>query len=124
MIALLLLASCARDPNAPPEIRYDHQVCDHCGMLISDPTYASALVTREGQTFAFDDPGCLLAYMMDHPASYAHLWFSDGSRWYTESEVAFQTGQPSPMGSGLHAVPKGTPGALSVGEASSRVVGR
>lgn len=115
---LALLGACARDPNALPDISYDHEVCDHCGMMISDPATAAAIVTRDGNTFAFDDPGCLFRFVVEHPQPAAHLWFSDGTRWYTESEVAFRTGGTTPMGSGLMTVPKGTPGALGVGEAS------
>lgn len=125
MTPLLLLAfACARDPNAPPRIQYDHEACDHCGMLISDPAFAAALTTPDAVTFSFDDPGCLFSYVVAHPAKYTHLWFSDGTTWYNEATVAFVTGATTPMGSGLQAVPAGTPGAISVGEASNRVVGR
>lgn len=124
LVLLSLLAACSRDPNAPPELHYDKEACDHCGMLISDPAHAAALTTPKGETLGFDDPGCLFSYMMKHPEKYTHMWFSDGSRWYTEAEVGFSTGATTPMGSGLQAVSKATPGAISIGEASSRVVGR
>lgn len=125
MTALLLLLACGRDPNAPPDLAWDRQACEHCAMLVSEPRHAAAIVTRDGRTLAFDDPGCLFQYVMKEKPSVAHLWFHDsaGDGWFTESQVAFTTGGETPMGSGLLAVPVGTPGALSVGEASGRVLG-
>lgn len=117
-----LMWACSRDVNAPPEIRYDHEACDHCGMLISDPAFSAALTTPDGDVLGFDDPGCLFRYVMDHPAPYAHMWFHDGTTWLMESQVAFTTGAVTPMGSGLKAVVAGTPGGLSVGEASGRAI--
>lgn len=123
-LALLVVTACGRGADEAPEIQYDHEACDNCGMLVSDPAHAAALVADDGKTFSFDDPGCLFEFVVKHPAHYTHMWFSDGQRWYTEAEVGFSVGASTPMGSGLHAVPLGTAGALSVGEASSRVVGR
>lgn len=122
--ALGAAPACKSDPNAPPKIAWDHVACDHCGMLVGDPAHAAALVTREGETKVFDDPGCLFRYVVERKPSVAAMWFSDGETWYRESQVAFATGYTTPMGSGLHAVPVGTPNALSVGEASARALAR
>lgn len=119
----LLLAACARDPNAPPSLAYDHVACSHCSMLVSEPRYAAALVTRKGETLAFDDAGCLFRYVVANHPSVEHLWFhGEGDAWFTEADVGFTVGGLTPMGSGLTAVPAGTPGSLSVGEASSRAL--
>lgn len=119
-----LLASCATDPNKPPDIAWDHVACDECGMLVGDPAHAAALITREGSTKVFDDPGCLFRYTVENAPSVSAMWFTDGKAWYRETQVGFTTGAVTPMGSGLQAVPVGTPGALSVGEASVKALTR
>ena len=65
---------------APPNILLGQDVCDVCGMIISDDRYAAGLVVgNDGgyETRAFDDIGCLLAYEDEHPdeavaARYVH----------------------------------------------------
>jgi copper chaperone NosL len=123
---LVALLPCSPDPDAPPTVRFDLDACTDCGMLVSDPAYAAALVTKEGQTYLFDDPGCLFHYVVTQAPHVATMWFHDAAddRWLREAEVAFQTGTRSPMGSGLRAVPAGTPGALSLGAASALAVSR
>ncbi|GDX79070.1 hypothetical protein LBMAG42_08810 [Deltaproteobacteria bacterium] len=123
-MTLLLALACASDPNAPPVVHYDLDACADCGMLVSDPAYASAIVTKDGKTLAFDDPGCLFHYMVTKLPDVRGMWFHDGAadHWLRESEVGFVPGSTSPMGSGLKPAPVATPGALSVGEASSQVL--
>lgn len=122
MILMLLLA-CATNPDAPPEVQFDHEACTHCGMLVSEPRYAAALTTNDGKSVHFDDAGCLFRYVLDEHPSVRHMWFhGEGTTWLNESEVAFTVGGTTPMGSGLVAVPAGTPGAIGVGEASGRAL--
>lgn len=121
MLISLLLACGSGD--GPPEIHYDTDPCDLCGMVISDPASAAALVTDAGATFTFDDPGCLISYRATHPDPNSRAWFSDGARWYPQAEVAFLVGAETPMGSGLHAVPAGTAGAITLEEARARLLG-
>lgn len=122
MILSLPLA-CGVDPTKPPEIAWDHEACTECGMLVGDPAHAAALYTRAGDRKVFDDPGCLFKWVAENAPSTAAMWFTDGTAWYRETQVAFRVGEATPMGSGLHAVPVGTPGALGLGEASGRVLG-
>lgn len=119
MITLLL--ACATDPNAPPEVAFDHVACDHCSMLLSEPRHAAVLRERQGKERYFDDPGCLFTFVMEKHPAIAQMWFHTEHGFVREDEVAFSTGAHTPMGSGLLAVPVGTPGAVGVGEASTRV---
>lgn len=119
---MILLLACATDPDAPPEIAWDHDTCASCRMLVGDPAHAAAIVTRDGHTLTFDDPACLFRYVVDQRPEIARMWFSDGARWYREDEVAFAHGGTTPMGGGLVAVAAGTPGSIGVGEASAEVV--
>ena len=120
---LTFLLACAVGPDAPPEILYDHVACAHCAMLVSDPESVAALTETGGATRIFDDPGCLLRYMAAEHPSVRHLWFHHGNQWFSEGDVAFRGESGlTPMGSGLVAVAVGTPGALTVGEASGRIL--
>jgi nitrous oxide reductase accessory protein NosL len=67
---MLVPAGCGDTPAiAPPEILFGQDVCDVCGMIISDDRYAAGLVVgREGsyETRSFDDIGCLLMFEDEH----------------------------------------------------------
>lgn len=123
MILAILLGACSPDLDAPPDIRWDHAVCTECGMLVSDPAYAAALVEKNGKVHPFDDTGCLFKYILEQRPDLHAMWFHDSTqdRWLRESEVAFTPGHLSPMGSGLMPVGIGTPGSIGVGEASALV---
>lgn len=126
MLVALLLA-CATDPHGPRPIAWDHAACDHCGMLISDPRYGAEIVARDGTVLEFDDPACLFRHIEQHPMPIRDVYFRDAQAsedvWLSSMAVSFVADDGAPMDGGLAAVPAGTPGALSFGEASSRVLG-
>ena len=62
---VMAAASCSSsDPTAPPTVYYGQDVCDMCGMIISDERFAAAMiVTADGNRIKsrlYDDIGCLL----------------------------------------------------------------
>lgn len=82
--ALLALAvsaaACGRaaDAPAPPEIVYGEDVCDACGMIISDARFAAATIVEvDGVSEArrFDDIGDMLAYHAAHPEFTVRRWY-------------------------------------------------
>ena len=117
-LAFALIRAQAPGSGVRPII-WDHETCANCGMTISDHRFACQLQTRSGQTYDFDDPGCLLTFVSDkHPevrAIYFHALNSEG--WIKASDAAFVRGQSTPMGYGRGAVPAGTPGAISLDQA-------
>jgi copper chaperone NosL len=60
----ILLAACGGNSTEPqpPEIHYNEDVCDACGMLISDARFAAATVEDDGTARKFDDIGDLVAF--------------------------------------------------------------
>ena len=63
LIFALALAACGRAPSAeptPPTIHYGEDICDICGMIISEERYAAAYVTKDGVGHVFDDIGDLV----------------------------------------------------------------
>lgn len=84
VVALLalaaLVAACgpAADTLAPPEIVYGEDVCDACGMIISDARFAAATIVEvDGaqEVRRFDDIGDMLAYHADHPEWTVRRWY-------------------------------------------------
>lgn len=121
MILLFALACSRPDATRPPDISWDRDACAWCSMLVSDPRHAAAIVTTDGNTLPFDDPGCALHYLAEREPPVLQTWFHDANGWRTSRDVAFRTGELTPMGSGLTAVPPGTPGAISLDEARRRL---
>ncbi len=123
-LALLLLAgiACGR-PEGPRAIVWDREPCTHCHMLISDPAFAAQLESKDGDLPAFDDPGCLLAYLSRHRDRIGRIWFHHlkEDRWIPGDRVAFVRVPRSPMGYDLGAVDAGTAGALSLEQAEALV---
>jgi copper chaperone NosL len=115
---LLFLAACGGTtvtPGTPPAIVYGEDVCDHCGMIISDERFAAAIVLQTGaQRYAyriFDDIGDMLAFVQSanqeegdtsEIVSYFVHDYVD-HKWLNAQEAHFvQTATlPTPMGSGV-----------------------
>jgi copper chaperone NosL len=53
---LFFLCSCNPDPEP---IKYGHDNCEHCKMLISDHNYGAELITQKGKIFKYDSIECL-----------------------------------------------------------------
>ncbi len=112
LLGVLLLALAACGPRStepqPPEIVYGEEVCYACGMLISDPKFASATVLASGESLAFDDAGEMFSYHMNHPEKQVAAWFVHdyGTEDWLRGETAFYVQSDSlhtPMGGGLAA---------------------
>jgi hypothetical protein len=109
-------------PEGPAPVAYDRASCTRCRMLIGEPAFAAQIQWSSGDVSLFDDPGCLLLYLDEHPGEVRALWFHHvrEDRWIPGDRVAFAPASPTPMGYGLGAVDAGTPGALSRAEALAR----
>lgn len=114
LVPLLLLTACARGQTAikPPEIHYGQDLCDECGMIISDPRFASGFVYEVSQgryeSHRFDDIGNMLLFMQKHPdlpivAWYVHDYASE--EWLDAAQAYYVSSQElhTPMGHGLAA---------------------
>jgi copper chaperone NosL len=115
-----------RPPEGPQPVAWDRVACARCGMLVSDPRFAAQAHTRGGAVLDFDDPGCALLWAHEHEADLHALWFHDleAERWLRRGEAGFVPAQPTPMGYGLGARPRGSDGALTPDEALAFVLDR
>ena len=69
LIALVILAACGGGPATPEpaKIHFGETMCTDCGMIISQPKFASSFAYEESEgrfkSLAFDDIGDMLGYM-------------------------------------------------------------
>lgn len=78
VLSCLLLAGCLSTQDAtprPPEIVYGQDLCEACGMIISDAKFAAATITLDNQPHKFDDIGDMVVYHMEHPEEQVRAWF-------------------------------------------------
>jgi len=78
-IALLFtVSSCGT--NGPPVIDLGKAECAFCRMNVMDPQFASAIVTKQGRTYTFDSPECMVQHVADGAIAeeqVAGWWVSD-----------------------------------------------
>jgi len=93
------------DLTQPPDIRYGEDICDQCGMIISEPRFAAGYITAEGETRRFDDIGDMIVYHMEMGEDVAVFWVHDfeTAEWLRadEATLAYIENLITPMGSGL-----------------------
>lgn len=118
-----LLAACGgvESPDAPVDIRWDRDVCDRCGMVISDRRFAAQL--RGGPknaAYKFDDIGCAVTWLNGQAwggDAAIRLWVADseaaaGPRWLEARAARYMSGKVSPMGYNLAAVGAAAAGSV------------
>ena len=114
LIALVILAACGGGPATPEpaKIRFGDTICAECGMIISQPKYASSFAYAESEgrfkSLAFDDIGDMLMFASEHPTwtirrRYVHDYAS--AEWLPAETARFVRSPEirSPMGHGLAA---------------------
>jgi hypothetical protein len=118
-----LLAWGQADPQGPVPIVWDQEACAECRMHVGEPRFAAQLQTADGLVLNFDDPGCALRFIARTGPRVRALYFHHAKEetWLKHTQTAFVPSSPSPMGYDLAAIPKGSPGALSLQEATLRV---
>ena len=97
---------CSARADGPPRIEVDRIPCAHCGMLISEPTFAAAYRAPHGDARVFDDIACLLeAASHEQDRSGLRFWFHDAasSQWIDGGIATFvkSASMKTPMGGGI-----------------------
>jgi len=108
--AVALLAGCG--PRGPRPIALGAESCGHCHMTIADPRFTAEAISTTGKITAFDDVGCLAAWLGESSAPVASTWvtsFVDRHNWLSaDSAVYLRTDSlRTPMASGLIALRPG-----------------
>ncbi len=114
LIALVILAACGGGPATPEpaKIRFGETICTECGMIISQPKYASSFAYAESEgrfkSLAFDDIGDMLEHMRTHSDLIpVGVWVHDydSEEWIDADGAYFvdSAAIKSPMGHGIAA---------------------
>lgn len=111
-LILTTLAAAVLVGCGPAEIRpvdlFPEDECAHCRMSVSDPKFASEIVTQKGEVFKFDDLSCLDKFRKNrNDLAIAAIFVKDfeTANWLRyENSIIVDTGVATPMGSGKIAV--------------------
>jgi copper chaperone NosL len=106
LFVLLAACSSAAGEIQPPEIHYGEDVCDACGMLISNAKFAAAAVEADGTAHKFDDIGDLVSYYGKHDGAKAYFVHDYLSEKWLRAEAALFIASPqiqTPMAHGIAA---------------------
>lgn len=105
-----LLSACATQSGEPqpPTLAIGRDVCDACGMIISEARFAAATVTTDGKTFKFDDAGEMFNYHAQKPELPVRAWFVhdyNSQNWINGLSAFYVLSKDikSPMGTGVAA---------------------
>ena len=111
LLVIFVCAGCtpAQGEVKPPEILYGEDICEICGMIISEARFASACVTTDGQEHIFDGIGEMLVFYHDQEQDtilqcFVHDYVTEG--WLVAEEATFVLSDNihTPMGFGIVAV--------------------
>lgn len=105
LLSLLLLVACGREPaSGPAGVKWDRDVCERCGMVISDRSFAAQVRDADGRVHRFDDPGCAALWLDEHAEQAAprEIWVRElaGDDWLDARGAYFVRAPGSPMGYG------------------------
>lgn len=104
MFMLLSACGAAIDFDAPPEIRYGEDICEHCNMIISEDRFAGAYYTVDGEQRLFDDLGGMATYYNLNQEDVAQFWVHDyeTKEWLDAASAFFAGGEfYTPMSFGI-----------------------
>lgn len=77
-------------------------MCSFCRMAVSQPRYAAEIVDKDGNVYKFDDIGCMVRFLKEHPPQGAAIFVRDytGAGWISAPEALYVRAEsiPSPMG--------------------------
>lgn len=101
--SLLALNGCGPSEIKPVDI-YPEDMCSQCRMAISEPVFASEIITTDGDVFKFDDLGCLEKFQeksgeLKIAATFVKDYETKNWLLYEHSTIV-QTSLQTPMGSG------------------------
>jgi hypothetical protein len=87
------------------DIKPKEYQCSECNMDVEDLDYMAEIITEEGNTFFFDDIGCVVLWLKNHTPKITrivtkthdtHRWIDAQKAWYSRTDT-------TPMGYGFAA---------------------
>lgn len=109
LLLVVLFSACSQEPA---EMHYGSDECAHCKMMITNPQFASQVVTEKGKALKFDAIECMAVYQQQHSDELkgAKLWvnnYENPGQWLLAPNAQFVKSEvvKSPMGESLLAFP-------------------
>lgn len=109
LLLVVLFSACSQEPA---EMHYGSDECVHCKMMITNPQFASQVVTEKGKALKFDAIECMAVYQRQHSDELkgAKLWvnnYENPGQWLLAPNAQFVKSEvvKSPMGESLLAFP-------------------
>ncbi len=103
----------------PLPIKPGHVNDTQCKMIITDTTHAAEVVAPNGNTWFFDDPGCMILWLEDKPfKTQATLWVKavDTGKWIDAKKAWYTRTDNTPMHYGFGARETKSEGLISFEE--------
>jgi len=87
-------------------IKANEYSCKTCNMLIEHMDYATQAVKKEGETYFFDDIGCMVHWLEKNTDPIVKIYVKtlDIHQWVEAKKANYSRIAPSPMGYGFAAV--------------------
>lgn len=127
----LVLSGCMKQTEGTEEIHYGREPCAMCGMIISDPHFASEIRGgAKAELVKFDDVGDAVNWLKvknwsdDDLMEFWVMDSNDGKTWLDARKAFYMTGAMSPMNYGFAAVAVAQDGAISFAEMQKRALAR
>lgn len=94
--------------DSPPELAIGRDVCDRCGMIVSEARYAAGLVDAAGASRNFDDVGEMIMTVREEGLQGRRAWAHDlhSEQWIDATTAVYVQGalEMTPMGTGIVAL--------------------
>lgn len=112
LAAAPLVAACKPPTEGPEDIRWGREFCEVCGMIISEPQFASEIRAPDKVLHKFDDIGDAVNWLDLQPwreDPSIEFWVMDyesgreGNQWIDARTAFYRTGVISPMDYGYAA---------------------
>ena len=87
------------------DIKPKEYQCSECNMDVEDLDYMAEIITEEGNTFFFDDIGCVVLWLKNHSPKIARMVTKTGDthRWIDVTKAWYSRTDATPMGYGFAA---------------------
>lgn len=129
MMLLFTLTACGGQASAepqPPTIHYGEDICEFCGMIISEERYAAGYISADGRQHIFDDIGDMVQYYLAADEDVTAFFVHDhGSQRWIRAETAtytLSTDLSTPMLSGVAAFPSQAEAASFAAELGGEIL--
>jgi len=128
LLVLVLVSACSEPSTGPIRIVWGRDACEHCGMSISEQTFAAEVRVGPRDVMRFDDFGCAVAWLESKggPGAATEFWVMDQGRaeWIDARQSFFRPNQRTPMAYGFAAVQRQTPDSVDFETARRAILER